>query len=126
MREFMAKAIHYVHWLIVAFVLTAWAWPWSEVLWVHALFVPLMIVHWRTNRNRCILTQLELRFQDPNAIEAAGSTVEAEERQFVKVMFKKVFGRAPSSAATNTMSYSLALTAWLLTVIRLTLQLRAS
>jgi hypothetical protein len=114
------KLIHFTHWAVLAFVLTAWAWPFQLALWVHAAFVPLMVIHWRTNRNRCFLSQLEERYKAASVQPNMDLTlIDAEESQFIKMVFTKILGHAPAPELVEKITYGLVTIVWLLTVARL-------
>lgn len=115
----MVHLIHFTHWAVLGFVLTAWAWPFAWTLWLHVFFVPLMILHWKTNRNRCFLSQLEEKYKSPLSSTKDKLPVEVEESQFIKMIFKKFFGIVPSDKALEKIIYALIIFVWILSMVRL-------
>jgi hypothetical protein len=120
----MVRVINVAHWVILLFVLTAWMWPWPAAWWLHIVFVPLMIIHWRTNRNRCFLSQLEERFRlkettENGPITRAITEVEVEESHFIRSVIKKFFGVSPTIAMVEWINYGVMSIAWLGSAIRL-------
>jgi hypothetical protein len=113
----MVRFINIAHWAILLFVLTAWLWPWQAAWWTHVLFVPIMILHWRTNRNRCFLSQLEERFRTKGT--AAVADVEVQESHFIRSVIKKIFGVEPSDSALEWINYAVMASAWAASVFRL-------
>ena len=115
----MAKVrfIQWLHWAILIFVLTAWLWPWATALWAHAIFVPLMLLHWKTNENRCVLSELETKFKSPEG----GAIARAEESQFIKTVWSSVFGTHPPERVMDKINYIACGVVWTITVLRLSL-----
>lgn len=111
----MVQVIHLIHWVVLLFVLLAWVSPWPTLLWIHVIFVPGMIIHWRTNNNRCVLTELEEKFK----VRTGKVANEDDEAQFVKSIWLRVAGRHPSERVLNALYYGLPGLAWLATVLRL-------
>lgn|GEM_PF-5011541 len=58
----LANLVWLVHTGLVAFMLTAWAMPWSEVWAFVLVLVPLMEINWNS-RWRCVLSILEERLR---------------------------------------------------------------
>lgn len=57
--DFLIVLIRVIHTAILGFVLLAWAIP-NSVAWkVHIILIPVMVLHWRTNQNKCFLTDIE-------------------------------------------------------------------
>lgn len=114
----MSRAIHYCHWVVLFFVITGWLSPWREALWLHVFFVPMMIAHWKTNEDRCVLTEMEARFRSYDYKE------EVQEGQFLKEIMHKLFGRVPSEETMTKITYGVLAIAWTLSVLRLTWKFR--
>ncbi len=109
------------HWAVLIFVLTAWLSPWPSVLWLHVVFVPLMLLHWKTNENRCVLSELEEKYKSTNS-----EIKRAEESQFIKMVWMKIFGRLPTEGTLDFINYGLSALVWLFSVVRLWIRVRTS
>jgi len=111
----MVHVIHLTHWVVLLFVLLAWVSPWPALLWLHAIFVPGMMIHWRTNDNRCVLTELEEKYK----VRTGKVVVADEEAQFVKSIWLRFFGGQPSERVLSALYYGVPGLAWLTSVLRL-------
>lgn len=118
----MLKFIQYTHWAVLLFVLTAWFYPWAPALWLHVVFVPLMILHWRTNRNRCFLSQLEEKYKVPHEASVHQRVKrDAHESQFIKHVWAKIFRKTPTDRVLNKAIYGIVGLVWAISVARLTM-----
>ena len=116
----LAFLINLTHWTVILFVLTGWLSPWNTLVWTHVLFIPLMILHWRTNENRCLLTELEAKYKEPQPALATGESLEAEEEEgFIKSAWARAYGRAPSDSDLAVIIYVVLALVWTLSVYRL-------
>jgi hypothetical protein len=111
----IARLLHALHILILAFVLMAWLLPWQFVWIVHLMFIPGMILHWYTNANRCVLTEIEAKYRVPEV----GVKKEADEGYFIKTLWAKFFGRVPSEKTLIRVIYAVMALVWSLSLIRL-------
>lgn len=118
-----AQLVHTVHWIFLLFVLTGWLLPWPAALIAHLIIVPGLIVHWRTNENRCILTELEERFKgEPSPLKKSSEVAHqeaAEEGQFLKAAWAKVYGKKPTDELMSRITYGTMIIVWLLSLLRL-------
>ena len=46
-----------LHYLITAYIILGWLVPEQQML--HAVFCALVLLHWRTNNNRCFLSEYD-------------------------------------------------------------------
>lgn len=114
----IVRLVQWIHWAVLIFVLTAWFWPWTAAVWVHAVFVPIMLIHWKTNENRCVLSDLEEKFKS-GAGASSIERVQAEESQFIRMACTKIFGKAPSDEALDNINWIVSGLVWVLSVLRL-------
>lgn len=125
-----AQLVHTVHWIFLLFVLTGWLLPWPVAWVVHLLVVPGLIVHWRTNENRCILTELEERFKSDPGLNPESNDRQAvrpeevaqeppEEGQFLKAAWAKVYGKKPTDELMSRITYGTMIVVWILSLARL-------
>lgn len=111
MRRIFIGVIRFLHLAILSFVLLGWLAPWRNILLLHAAFVPLMILHWKTNNNTCCLTSFEhqLRGSDRKNIEGS----------FIKSILLVFFASLPPDSIIQRYLYLTLFTAWSLCVARL-------
>ncbi len=123
-----------VHLAVIVFVLSAWALPYPQIRLAHLLFIPLMILHWRTNRDTCVLTELESKLAkeydsarlDPQIASSASvghsfvEPGEKDEGQFTRRLFQIFFcGWTPSDVFLRRFIYTSIWTAWSLSLVQL-------
>jgi hypothetical protein len=117
-----AQLVHTVHWIFLLFVLTGWMLPWPMALIAHLLIVPGLILHWRTNENRCILTELEERFKVKDSpLESSSPPLRhetAEEGQFLKAAWTKAYGKKPTDEIMSRITYGTMIVVWILSLGR--------
>ena len=111
MTKSLVRAIQIFHFAVIVFVLTACFLPWREVWIFHAIFVPLMVLHWKTNQNRCVLTQIEAKLK--------GEREEPSESGFIKKLIGKFFGKEPSAEHLQLMIDSILVVVWGITIGRI-------
>lgn len=127
----IVRFVQAIHILVLVFVLSGWLLPFPPWLWAHVFFIPLLILHWRTNQNQCFLTQLEARLKEdsesmmsfegasPAGLSMPMRRPQVEEGHFIKSLWKKVFGRVPSDQALEAIIYGLMAICWTLGVVHL-------
>ena len=114
----LSRFIHYLHWALLLFILTAWAAPWRDLLLFHWLFVTGVIFHWKTNNDRCFLTELEQKFKKQEDPFANAETPVAE-GQFVRQVWSLFFGRELSESRLRATIYMIMALVWCLSAIQL-------
>ena len=110
MTTSLIRAIQFFHFAVIVFVLTACVLPWREVWIAHAIFVPLMVLHWKTNRNRCVLTQIEAKLKGEREVAESG---------FIKKLIARITGKEPSDQALQLAIDSILVAVWGVTIGRL-------
>lgn len=118
-----ARFVHWIHWIFLVFVLFGWLLPWQPVWIVHLLVVPGLILHWRTNNNRCVLTEMEERLKQANgsassAQAAIKSDEDVVEGQFIKGVIERLTGQVPSETFMTSLIYGVMVVVWLLSLVR--------
>jgi uncharacterized protein with PQ loop repeat len=113
MENLTIRFLRILHIGIVFFVIFGCLFDSRTVLKLHVLFVPLMILHWKTNNGRCFLTNLEYRLKGVplNSIET--------EDGFIKSLLKYFMKTLPSDIAIRRGIYVVALACWLQSLCRL-------
>ena len=106
----MSAFCHYLHMVLVIFVLAGWLVPVSEVLELHMAFVPLLVLTWLLNRNTCPLNNIESWLTKGVWRDAENR----EEGSFLVVVVEKYLGLHPSQRLMDAVTYMLMGAAWLL------------
>jgi hypothetical protein len=112
-----ARFLRFSHMFIVAFILVGPFLPWAAALHIHAVFVPIVVLQWALNQNRCVLTQLEHRLRRSPAPEA--EIKKEDEDAFVKSLLKICFKNLPSDFAIRIGVWTITWSCWMVTVLRL-------
>lgn len=63
MKEILLKIITLIHILFVLFVIVAPFTNSNYILFVHAIFIPFLLIHWVCNDNTCVLTIIERKLR---------------------------------------------------------------
>jgi len=93
----VANFVKVLHIVSLFFILFGWALP--QPFWLpHVTAVPLVMLHWWTNKGQCVLTQLEARLR--------GQKNSGVQGEFVSGLFGKI-GLAPSDLQMMLVIYSL-------------------
>jgi hypothetical protein len=58
-RDALGQTCFLVHIIILLVVVLGWAWPEPHWLIAYLIFLPAMFLHWKLNRDACILNNLE-------------------------------------------------------------------
>lgn len=104
------RALHIV---VIIFVLFAWLVPDPMVLKVHLAFVPLMIVHWLSNKGTCFLTNIE------NWLLGASGRKNEQQGEFSRRLIETLCRVTPSDRALCLIIYSLVLASWSASLYRI-------
>lgn len=112
---FLRKCVSLAHYGLVLFVLFGWMVSNRTALLVHASLIPSMVIHWRFNHDRCIITNLEnwLKYD-----AASRPPVQAQD-PFIGRILGRIYGRAVTFRETQIWAHLLALAAWALGIYRL-------
>ncbi len=102
LHQRLADTVAAIHVAMIPYCLLGWAVPHPTWLKVHAAFVPLMMVHWRLNRDVCILTNLESYLRH-------GEWWRSDDRdqdRWVKNQIERCTGWAPPPRLTDGATYA--------------------
>ena len=99
LRTLAADFIRYIHIGLFLFLISGWSCPSPSVLKTHALLIPLLIVHWRTNNNTCFLTNLE------HWVRGGKTSHEEQRGSFVKSIVENTCGISPSDSVLEACIY---------------------
>ncbi len=115
-REVVATGVWLVHLLLTIFMITVWMIPWKWAAWVGIFFLPLVVLHWKTNRNRCVLTLLEQRLREGNLSKLLPK---AQEQLFIRELLRQIFGVNWSPEVVNGIIYFILVFVWMICFCRI-------
>jgi hypothetical protein len=111
MLFYLTKTLHLA---ITAFVVFGWLYSQENVLLVHVIFVPVLIVHWKTNNNRCVLSNIEAWLQ---GVDVATQ----EQAPFIRWLFSLFTSREFQERTLSRVTYGVMGLAFCLSGLRLVL-----
>lgn len=114
-RTLLANILWLLHMAVLGFVIFGWLLPPGPWLYSHLVFLPLMMIHWKTNDDRCILTVLEAGLRQ----KVSTGDRAAEGPPFVASLIASVTGKTPPENLLNRFIYTLVFTSFGLTIGRL-------
>jgi hypothetical protein len=114
-RDTLGRLCFAVHLAALLFIVLGWASPARDGLLAYLVFLPLMVLHWKFNRDTCILNNLEnwLRHRRWRAPEA-----NAEEGAWLKTLIRDTTGIALSPGQMNLVIYGTMTLLWTLALLR--------
>ena len=114
-HRWLADVVAAVHTALIPYTLFGWVVPNTLWLKIHAVFVPVMIVHWWLNRNVCILSNLEsyLRYG------TWWRTDDSEQGGWVENRVRALTGWTPPPGWADGMTYVALLLSTLASVVHL-------
>ena len=110
-RDGLAWTCFLIHVAILIVVIAGWMIPGRHWLGFYLLFLPLMVLHWKLNRDACVLNNLEnwLRHRRWRAPET-----NREEGAWLRTLLADATGLHLSSAQMNAVIYGAVAVFWLL------------
>lgn len=108
----MIKFLSALHLAIVLFVLFGFLFHSRSVLIFHLVFLPILILHWRTNAGVCYITQLQ------NKIEPNVKSKEELKGGFSEAIITKLTGHKPAPAQLKKIIYGLMIVSWMLSLAK--------
>ncbi|HEV7959465.1 MAG TPA: DUF2784 family protein [Rhizomicrobium sp.] len=110
-RDALGWTCFLVHIAILLFVILGWAWPRPGWLIAYLIFLPAMFLHWKLNRDACILNNLEnwLRYRRWRMPES-----NREEGAWLRTLLEDATGIAWSRARADGVIYASISLFWLL------------
>ncbi|HEX4105737.1 MAG TPA: hypothetical protein VHX92_05855 [Rhizomicrobium sp.] len=58
-RDALGQTCFLVHIIVLVVIVLGWAWPEPHWLIAYLIFLPAMFLHWKLNRDACVLNNLE-------------------------------------------------------------------
>ena len=113
MSKTTAFLLRFLHIFITLFILVGCFSPWPKLLWIHLFFVPLVLLHWGLNRNRCFLTDWEYRLKGISPQDVK------HDDGFVRSLLEMFIKNVPSPKVLRVIIRSVTVSCWVITVARL-------
>lgn len=113
-RLLIVRLIHFLHWAVIIFVVFGWLIPLESTRWMHIFTIPTLVIHWQTNKGRCVLTQIEDRLKRPEDLSAA-----EEEESFIKKAFRKYLGIKLNERSLKFLIYTAMGLAWSASILQI-------
>ena len=115
-RDALGRACFLIHIAVLAIVTVGWALPGRNWLAFYLVFLPLMFLHWKINRDACILSNLEnwlrhRRWRMPQH--------NPEEGAWLRTLLADATGIALSAAGMNALIYGAIALFWVLAAIHI-------
>lgn len=114
MTGFMLFTVQILHYLILGFVLIGWALPTRMLLLLHSALIPALFLHWWTNNNECMLTNVENALLRQNGVPAKDAG-----QGFIQRLLVRTFGKSPQPNTLNRILYLGMTFLWALGLYRL-------
>jgi hypothetical protein len=114
-RDALGQTCFLVHIIILIVVVLGWAWPEPHWLIAYLIFLPAMFLHWKLNRDACILNNLEnwLRHRRWRAPET-----NREEGAWLRTLLADATGITLTRARMDAVIYGTISLFWLVALVR--------
>jgi hypothetical protein len=102
-RDTLGQFCFWLHIAFLLFIVAGWAIPLRAALVVYMVFLPLLVLHWKLNRDACILNNLEnwLRHRVWRAPER-----NPEEGAWLRTLIQSLTGIALTRLQMDLISYA--------------------
>jgi hypothetical protein len=110
-RDALGNFCFYLHLLILAVIVLGWWAPWRGFLVFYLVFIPGTVLHWRLNKDACILNNMEnwLRYRRWRAPER-----NPEEGAWLRTLIRSWTGVTLSRRVMDIVMYAAMSLFWLL------------
>ncbi len=110
-RDLLGQCCFWLHVAVLLFILAGWAAPVRWLLAAYLAFLPLVVLHWKLNKDACILNNLEnwLRHRRWRAPET-----NAEEGAWLRTLIAGATGVTLSPPAMDALIYGAMAAFWTL------------
>ncbi|HEX7743587.1 MAG TPA: hypothetical protein VF442_14315 [Sphingobium sp.] len=115
-RDGLGRICFLIHIAILIYVVSGWLWPGRTWLWGYLIFLPSMVLHWKLNRDTCLLNNLEnwLRHRRWRA-----SGANREEGAWLRTLLADATGIVLTRARMDAVIYAAVSLFWLLGLARI-------
>ena len=110
-RDGLGNFCFYLHLALLALIVLGWLVPWRGFLIFYLIFLPAVMLHWKLNRDACILNNLEnwMRYRVWRAPER-----NPEEGAWLRTLIKNASGLTLTPAAMDGVIYAAMAAFWAL------------
>ena len=114
-RDALGQTCFLVHIIILVVIVLGWAWPEPHWLIAYLIFLPAMVLHWKLNRDACVLNNLEnwLRHRRWRAPET-----NREEGAWLRTLLADATGITLTRARMDAVIYAAISLFWLVALAR--------
>lgn len=112
-KDFLIYFIRVIHFFLLIFLLLGWLFSSQNILLIHLLLIPLVILHWWTNSGACFLTQIEHRLS-----RVSSYTRRESQGEFSRSLLAKLFGIELTNRQLAVLIYSCLVLSWMLSLLR--------
>jgi hypothetical protein len=107
-RDLLGTVCFYLHFAVMIYIVVGWAVANRAALVLYATFLPAISVQWRSNRNNCLLNNVE-SFLRTGAWRSAANP---EERAWLGTLARNAIGIEPSARQIEVFTYSVMVDFW--------------
>ena len=117
------QALKVIHFLITIFVVGAWVLPWDKAWMFNLFLIPALIIHWKTNNNDCVLTNVERAWLEKNRPDLL--IADKAQGEFTRRMLKPFLGsRELTRVEMMRVIYGSMSASWIICALRAWFHLR--
>lgn len=116
LSDFVANIIFIIHIFFVLFMIIVPFINHNELLFLHAIIVPTLLVHWYFNDNTCALTLLEQKFRE---ISSGVKDVSYVKAGFLTKLINPIYEFPNNNSGYSDLTYSLTLFLWSIVLYKL-------
>jgi len=107
-RDLLGRACFYLHVAFMIYIVAGWAIPARGALAFYLVFLPGVVLHWRVNKNACVLNNMESwlrtgRWRDP---------ANREEGHWLRTLAKDATGLEFAPAQMDAFTYGALTLLW--------------
>ena len=117
-KYILANVIHITHKIIAYIVIFGFLLP-KKYLWYHQFLFPILFLHWKTNNDSCILSQIEVYILGDKNVPIVENDHDDSDSTFMKSLFSNWGLKITSDHESNIYTVVLFTTSWLITLYRL-------
>lgn len=116
LSDFVANIIFTIHIFFIIFMIFIPFTNYNELLFLHAIIVPTLLVHWYFNDNTCALTLLEQKFRE---ISTGIKDQNYVKSGFLTKLINPIYEFPNNNSEFSNLTYSLTLFLWSIVLYKL-------
>jgi len=109
-RDLLGNACFYLHFAVMIYIVIGWLAPWQPLLYFYDVFVPLVVVSWRLNKDSCLLNNLESYIRTGSWRHASNP----EEGNWLRTLARNALNLDVTPRQMDTFLYAVMALLWLL------------